>query len=100
MAVAAPVSIHVDPLGDDGPVERYCYQHLKELQEQRSFFSRRVGIGRIEFSDYISKDLLGITQVLLKIEMEKAVSNADTSGQLYCFQILSKLESRSLNLDG
>ena len=87
VASFAPVSMRVDSLGDDGPVERYCYQHQAEIQAQTAFYSRRVGVGEIKFADHISADLLPTTQVLLKIAMEKAVADTDPTGQLYCLQI-------------
>ncbi|KIM20071.1 hypothetical protein M408DRAFT_334145 [Serendipita vermifera MAFF 305830] len=85
----APVSFHVDSLGLDGPVERYCYHHLKALLAQTSFFGRRAGVGQVTFSDYLSDDLMPITQALLKVEMERAVPDPDSAGQIHCFQVMN-----------
>lgn len=85
-----PISMYVDSLGSDGMVERYCHQHRGEMMAQTGYFSKKSGVGMIEFSEWISEDLQEDTQVLLKTAMEQPVSASDTPGQIYCFQILNK----------
>ncbi|KAL5511904.1 hypothetical protein ACEPAH_5122 [Sanghuangporus vaninii] len=77
-----PLSV-VNP---DLPVERYCYQHRKEVNSQTGFYSRRTK-DWVDFSKYIPEYLHPDTQAALRIEMEKPPSQSDEPGFIYCFEI-------------
>lgn len=84
--------MYVDALdAAEGLVERFCHQHRGEMMAQTGYFSNKSGVGMIDFSKWISDDLQEDTQVLLRAAMEQPVSASDTPGQIYCFQILSKM---------
>lgn len=85
---APPVTLYTDP---DEPVERYCFQHSKEILAQTGFFSKKKSnLALIQFDAWISNELQDETKVALRAEMERPVSNADEDGYIYCFEIISE----------
>ncbi|KAF9077500.1 hypothetical protein BDP27DRAFT_1253432 [Rhodocollybia butyracea] len=77
-------------------VERFCFQHAKELLGPSGFYARKQhrdgqqssGIQEwIDFADYIPPYLHPDTQVALRVEMEKPRSQSDVEGFIYTFEI-------------
>ncbi|KZP32513.1 hypothetical protein FIBSPDRAFT_774423 [Athelia psychrophila] len=71
----------------DAEIERFCFQHAKELLAVKGFYSHKVAGRYIEFSDWIADYLQPETQLALRVEMEKPRSAADESGYIYTFEI-------------
>jgi len=95
---------------DDQSIERFCFQHVKELKIPTGFYARRKddattsskwiafdgkNIRRLvpanllmsRPSDYIPNYLHPDTQVALRVEMEKLRSASDVEGYIYTFEI-------------
>ncbi|KAJ7063440.1 hypothetical protein C8F01DRAFT_1133034 [Mycena amicta] len=85
--------------GSEAPVERFCYQHIKDFISSVSaatgFYARKwMGEGNergdevwVSFADYIPPYLSPETQVALRVEMEKVRSPKDVEGYIYTFEI-------------
>ncbi|KAF8520155.1 hypothetical protein BU17DRAFT_46876 [Hysterangium stoloniferum] len=69
------------------PVERFCYQHAKEIMEPTGFYSHKKNGGWVEFSEWIPSYLHPDTQAALRVEMEKPASDKDEAGYIYAFEI-------------
>ena len=88
-------------------IERFCFQHTKELLGPTGFYARSQDGGAqdwIDFagvfgswfssvhalssmSDYVPDYLHPDTQVALRVEMEKPRSSSDVEGYIYTFEI-------------
>lgn len=82
-------------------VERFCFQHTKDLLVPTGFYARRNGKGGpewVEFADYIPSYLHPDTQVALRVEMEKARSQSDVEGYIYTFEIRESSASKTIQL--
>ena len=90
------------PHGGSSPIERFCFQHTKELLRPSGFYARKNGVW-VDFTGqqrfllfsafcYVSLDWIPCylqpeTQVALRVEMEKARSTSDVHGYIYTFEI-------------
>ncbi|KAL0580442.1 hypothetical protein V5O48_001595 [Marasmius crinis-equi] len=75
---------------DGQTIERFCFQHTKELLQPTGFYARSQDGGAqdwIDFADYIPEYLHPDTQVALRVEMEKPRSSSDVEGYIYTFEI-------------
>ncbi|KAK0458556.1 uncharacterized protein EV420DRAFT_1543096, partial [Desarmillaria tabescens] len=82
-------------------VERFCFQHTKELLDPSGFYARRKGAEGsewVDFADYIPSYLAPDTQVALRVEMEKARSQSDVEGYIYTFEIRNPDDSKTIQL--
>ncbi|KAK0210216.1 hypothetical protein DFS33DRAFT_1291476 [Desarmillaria ectypa] len=82
-------------------VERFCFQHTKELLDPTGFYARSQGAEGpewIDFADYIPSYLHPDTQVALRVEMEKARSQSDVEGYIYTFEIRNPDDSKTIQL--
>ncbi|CCA66896.1 hypothetical protein PIIN_00735 [Serendipita indica DSM 11827] len=87
---APPFSSNLDPLESDEGVERFCFQHTKEILSQTGFFPSKPLSAMVSFDTWISDELQEDTRVALRAEMEKPVSAADNvDGYIYCYQIIN-----------
>ncbi|KAG7086548.1 hypothetical protein E1B28_002497 [Marasmius oreades] len=71
-------------------IERFCFQHMKELLLPTGFYARSQTAGTqewVDFTDYIPNYLHPDTQVALRVEMEKQRSSSDIEGYIYTFEI-------------
>ncbi|KAH6918699.1 hypothetical protein BKA70DRAFT_1416678 [Coprinopsis sp. MPI-PUGE-AT-0042] len=90
--VAPALSQQINEEDDDSDgsesneLERFCFQHTKELLTSSGCYARKNGEW-VEFKDWIPAYLQYDTQVLLRIEMEKARSTSDQDGYIYTFEI-------------
>lgn len=88
--------------GDEPPLERFCFQHAKEvlgpsgyyarkngewLNFEGRFYSQPINIPLKHVIDWIPSYLQQDTQILLRLEMEKPHSQRDVSGYIYTFEI-------------
>ncbi|KAF8305545.1 hypothetical protein DL93DRAFT_2089479 [Clavulina sp. PMI_390] len=71
----------------DGDIERFCHQHLKDVLSSSGFYSRATPNKWVEFDDWIPDYLTADTKVALRTEMEKPASAADVPGYIYCYEI-------------
>ncbi|KAJ3521014.1 hypothetical protein NMY22_g12494 [Coprinellus aureogranulatus] len=76
--------------GEDGelnpPLERFCFQHTKELLDPSGYFSSKTG-AFVDFHTWIPGYLQTETQAALRIEMERPRSRSDVDGYIYTFEI-------------
>ncbi|KAK0474767.1 hypothetical protein IW261DRAFT_1496971 [Armillaria novae-zelandiae] len=82
-------------------VERFCFQHTKELLDPTGFYARRKGVQApewVEFADYIPSYLHPDAQVALRVEMEKARSQSDVEGYIYTFEIRDPDDNKTVQL--
>uniref|UniRef100_A0A0W0F0Q2 Bacteriophage T5 Orf172 DNA-binding domain-containing protein n=1 Tax=Moniliophthora roreri TaxID=221103 RepID=A0A0W0F0Q2_MONRR len=82
-------------------IERYCFQHTKELLSPTGFYARKQSSRTqewIDFADYIPEYLHPDTQVALRVEMEKARSSSDVEGYIYTFEIRDPNSPRTIKL--
>jgi len=90
---------------DSETTPRYCFQHIKEINQSTGFYARRNGVwvdyksmSLFESSyviinsprDWIPGHLQPETQAALRAEMEKARSGKDVPGYIYTFEIRGK----------
>lgn len=96
-----------DSDSDSQPVEKFCFQHAKELLIpsgfasrktsewilfQGKFIIRKAGIfSKKDLSDWIPDYLRRETKVALRVEMEKPLSQSDVNGYIYTFEIRGAL---------
>lgn len=93
---------------DSDVVERFCFQHTKELLVPSGFYARKNGewvdfdcasstlpqacsLKQLIYTDWIPHYLQQDTQVALRVEMEKARSQSDVHGYIYTFEIRGML---------
>ncbi|RDB21253.1 hypothetical protein Hypma_011496 [Hypsizygus marmoreus] len=67
-------------------IERFCFQHTKELLGPSGYYARKDGEW-VTFGDWIPPYLQPETRVALRIEMEKSRSQSDIAGYIYTFEI-------------
>ncbi|KAJ7581356.1 hypothetical protein C8J56DRAFT_1015968 [Mycena floridula] len=83
---------------DDEEIERFCFQHQKEVLEPTGFYVRKQSGGTgdwVDFVDFIPSYLHLSTQAALRVEMEKLRSKGDEEGWIYCFEIKEDTSSKS-----
>ncbi|KAF8590465.1 hypothetical protein K439DRAFT_1329947 [Ramaria rubella] len=85
--VKAPPLVSFFAPASDEPVERFCFQHVKEIIGQSGFYSHKQGSGWIKFADWIPEYLHLDTQAALRVEMEKPSSSKDEPGYIYAYEI-------------
>ncbi|KAF5324933.1 hypothetical protein D9611_004587 [Ephemerocybe angulata] len=68
------------------PLERFCFQHTKELLSPSGCYARKNGEW-VEFEAWIPSYLQTETQLALRIEMERSRSQSDVDGYIYTFEI-------------
>jgi len=69
------------------PIERFCFQHTKELLLPTGFYSRAQPTEWIKFEDWIPDYLTPETKAALRVEMEKPSSDKDEPGYIYTYEI-------------
>ncbi|KDQ12363.1 hypothetical protein BOTBODRAFT_113261 [Botryobasidium botryosum FD-172 SS1] len=75
------------------PIERYCFQHTKELLLPTGFYSRAKPTEWIKFEDWIPEYLTPETKAALRVEMEKPASAKDEPGYIYTYEIRTSMGS-------
>ncbi|KAK7049375.1 hypothetical protein VNI00_005976 [Paramarasmius palmivorus] len=82
-------------------IERFCFQHTKEILIPTGFYARKQSTKTqewIDFADFIPDYLHPDTQVALRVEMEKARSSSDVEGYIYTFEIRDPNEPKTIKL--
>ncbi|KAJ8093085.1 hypothetical protein PM082_020568 [Marasmius tenuissimus] len=82
-------------------IERFCFQHTKELLGPTGFYARSQNGGAqdwIDFADYVPDYLHPDTQVALRVEMEKPRSSSDVEGYIYTFEIRDPNSPKTIKL--
>lgn len=82
-------------------IERFCFQHTKELLIPTGFYARNQTTGTqvwVDFADYIPDYLHPDTQVALRVEMEKLRSSSDIEGYIYTFEIRDTTPQKTIKL--
>ncbi|EJD06127.1 uncharacterized protein FOMMEDRAFT_104617 [Fomitiporia mediterranea MF3/22] len=75
----------LNALYPDIAVERFCFQHKKEVNEQSGYYWK--SNVWVDFSEYIPGYLHPDTQAALRVEMEKPPTKSDEPGYIYTFEI-------------
>ncbi|KAF9456516.1 hypothetical protein BDZ94DRAFT_1229487 [Collybia nuda] len=88
---------NVDNSIDSAIIERFCFQHTKELLEPSGFYARKNGLW-VDFDYWIPHYLQPDTQVALRVEMEKARSQSDVHGYIYTFEIRESHSTDTIKL--
>ncbi|KAF9650836.1 hypothetical protein BDM02DRAFT_3184993 [Thelephora ganbajun] len=93
--IGPPLAI-VHPDAED--VERFCFQHVKDVFSQSGFYLKRNEREEfVKFEDWIPSYLHTDTQAALRSEMTKAPSVADVPGYIYTFEIRGEPKLRALS---
>ncbi|KAF9265758.1 hypothetical protein L218DRAFT_897560 [Marasmius fiardii PR-910] len=82
-------------------IERFCFQHMKELLIPTGFYARNQTTATqvwVDFADYIPDYLHPETQVALRVEMEKSRSSSDIEGYIYTFEIRDPTPQKTIKL--
>ena len=101
-ALSRALESEESPGSGNPAIERFCFQHTKELLRPSGYYARKNGVwvdftGQQRFLpfsafchvflDWIPCYLQPETQVALRVEMEKARSLSDVHGYIYTFEI-------------
>lgn len=64
--VKAPPLLSYFTSSDHDPVERLCFQHVKEVLQPTGFYSRKTGVGWVEFSGIVYKYCFLFLSIIFK----------------------------------